>query len=147
VRPKGLFAFALYRKTPWCRFWKLEKRLYSRAPRVVQNVWLALYVAAFAFRQWTLSRSFRAFLRQYKQDRGMDFYHDVHDWLGGYPYESTCPQQVAALMAALGFDRVRDFLLTPSSGAFGTGCDEYVYRRRGPAVGSSVPAASATQAR
>jgi SAM-dependent methyltransferase len=132
VRPGGLFAFALYRRTPFCGFWKVEKRLYSRAPKFVQDAWRSLYVAAFAFRQWTLGRSFREFVRQYGQDRGMEYYHDVHDWLGGYPYESIAPQEVAETVAALGFEHVRDFPLAPGSGLFGTGCHEYVYRRLRP---------------
>ena len=32
-------------------------------------------------------KSFSDYLNNYKK-RGMDFFHDVHDWLGGYPYES-----------------------------------------------------------
>jgi SAM-dependent methyltransferase len=131
VRPGGLFAFALYRKTPMCEFWKVEKRLYSRAPKFAQDAWRSLYIAAFAFRQWTLGQSFREFVRQYGKARGMEYYHDVHDWLGGYPYESISPSEVSAAMAALGFERVRDFVHEPGPGVFGTGCDEYVYRRRG----------------
>jgi predicted RNA methylase len=142
VRADALLALALYRSTPWCGFWKVEKRLYSRAPRFVQDLWRSLYILAFALRQWTLGRNLRAFVRQYGQERGMEFYHDVHDWLGGYPYESTTPQEVEAMLAGLGFERARIFLHPSGSGLFGTPCDEYVYRRRVPASLSSAPTAS-----
>jgi len=33
--------------------------------------------------------------------------HDVHDWLGGYPYESTDPAEVSAFLAARDFDPAR----------------------------------------
>jgi len=31
----------------------------------------------------------RAARKSYQSSRGMDFYHDVHDWLGSYPYETA----------------------------------------------------------
>jgi predicted RNA methylase len=138
VCPDGLFAFALYRKTPWCGFWKVEKRLYSRAPRFGQSALRSLYSTAFAFRQWTLGRSFRAFVDEYSKDRGMDYYHDVHDWLGGYPYESISPEDVNAVLAALGFERIGDPPPALGSGLFGTACVEYVYRRRSSPDGGAV---------
>ena len=36
----------------------------------------------------------------------MDFMHDVHDWMGGYPYDRSCAPEVEALMRPLGFARV-----------------------------------------
>lgn len=64
----------------------------------------------------------------------MSFYHDVHDWLGGYPYESILPHEVHRVMSELGFLQERVFvrrgrIFGRSSGLFGSGCDEYVYRR------------------
>jgi 2-polyprenyl-6-hydroxyphenyl methylase/3-demethylubiquinone-9 3-methyltransferase len=60
----------------------------------------------------------------------MDFYHDVHDWLGGWPYESISPAQTDRFMTGLGFQRVRAFTAAGVNvGLFGSGCDEYVYTR------------------
>jgi 2-polyprenyl-6-hydroxyphenyl methylase/3-demethylubiquinone-9 3-methyltransferase len=61
----------------------------------------------------------------------MDFTHDVHDWLGGYPYESILAPQVDAIMGHLGFEHVHSFVRPVTIGVFGSGCDEYVYRRKG----------------
>ena len=36
--------------------------------------------------------TFDDYVANYGQSRGMDFYHDVHDWLGGWPYESILPR-------------------------------------------------------
>ena len=67
-----------------------------------------------------------------KTERGMDFAHDVHDWLGGYPYETASPEYVAQLMRELGFAEVRKFARPRRElGLFGSGCDEYVYRAGG----------------
>lgn len=132
VRPDGLLVFALYRKTPLCGFWKVEKRLYSAAPRWSQKLVQALYAAAYRVAFWPFvgpKAKFEAFLQSYRA-RGMEWYHDVHDWLGGYPYESASPEEVDRIMADLGFVPVRRFVHETKgrSVLFGSGCDEYVFR-------------------
>jgi 2-polyprenyl-6-hydroxyphenyl methylase/3-demethylubiquinone-9 3-methyltransferase len=67
----------------------------------------------------------------------MDFYNDVHDWMGGYPYESISSCEVDDSMRSTGFQALRLFLskgrkiLGRDVGFFGSGCDEYVYVRKG----------------
>jgi 2-polyprenyl-6-hydroxyphenyl methylase/3-demethylubiquinone-9 3-methyltransferase len=58
----------------------------------------------------------------------MDFFHDIHDWLGGYPYETTLAPEVDAKLENLGFRAERIFAHPISRGILGSGCDEYVYR-------------------
>ena len=74
-------------------------------------------------------RDFRAYVANYRSQRGMNYLHDVHDWMGGYPYESITAPEVEALMRGLKFAHVRSFTRPTSLGLFGSGCDEYVYRR------------------
>src|SRR5262245_16464758 len=88
VEPGGLFAFALYHRTRMCGFWSWEKRWYSRASPRAQARARKAYVALLRLRFRLTGRDFRAYVADYKSQRGMDFAHDVHDWLGGYPYES-----------------------------------------------------------
>jgi 2-polyprenyl-6-hydroxyphenyl methylase/3-demethylubiquinone-9 3-methyltransferase len=76
-----------------------------------------------------VGRDFGGYVANYKSQRGMNFEHDVHDWLGGYPYESIGAAHVEAFMRTLGFAHVRSFTRPLSLGLFGSGCDEYVYRR------------------
>ena len=71
-----------------------------------------------------------AYIANYKSSRGMDFDHDVHDWLGGYPYESILAPELGPRLEALGFDPVRVFAGEMTRGLLGTSCDEYVYRRK-----------------
>jgi hypothetical protein len=75
-------------------------------------------------------RDFRSYVANYKSQRGMDFAHDVHDWLGGYPYESIAAPEVETFMRRLGFEHVKSFTSPVTIGLFGSGCDEYVYRRK-----------------
>lgn len=128
VAPNGLLAIALYRKTHMDPFWKLEKRLYAHSPQIVQSVVRAVYIAAFRLGKLATGGNFREYVANYRSSRGMDFYHDVHDWLGGYPYETALAPEVASKLAGLGFKAERVFARPISSGIFGSGCDEYVYR-------------------
>ena len=128
VAPNGLFVFALYRKTHLDLFWKIEKYIYAFAPRAIQNVISKIYIAAFCLGKLVTDGNFRKYIANYKSARGMDFYHDVHDWLGGYPYEATLASEVGAKLSALGFKAERVFVRPRSIGIFGSGCDEYVYR-------------------
>lgn len=124
----GLLAVALYRTTRFDAFWKLEKRWYAHAFPAAQRLARVLYIAAFRLVQVRLG-SFRKVVPGYRSYRGMDFYHDVHDWLGGYPYETALAHEVETEMAALGLKPERVFGQPVTRGMFGTSCDEYVYRR------------------
>lgn len=130
VRPGGLFVVALYAKTPACSAWAWEKRLYSRAPRLVQRVVQVGFAAAKLPFEMVLSRRNPvAFVRDYHQHRGMNYWNDLHDWLGGYPYESATPADADAMVGAA-FARERAFIVSSRTGLLGTGCSEFVYRRR-----------------
>jgi 2-polyprenyl-6-hydroxyphenyl methylase/3-demethylubiquinone-9 3-methyltransferase len=131
VGPGGQFVFALYRRTPLCRFWKIEKRWYAGASPAAQARARAVYVRVFKFLNWLGNRrTFKDYVANYGQVRGMDFYHDVHDWLGGWPYESISPAEADRLMEQLGLRQIRVFLVPGrATGLLGSGNDEYVYGR------------------
>lgn len=131
VRPGGLLVVALYNKTPLCVAWRMEKRFYARAPRVLQKAAQAAFVAArFPADVIAFRRSPLALIRNYRAARGMDYWNDVHDWLGGYPYESATPAE-ADTMVGPEFTRERAFITTGHLGVFGSGCNEFIYRRHG----------------
>lgn len=66
-----------------------------------------------------------------KKDRGMDFFHDVVDWIGGYPYEYAPPDAVRQLVEPNGFSLKR-FLPADTP----TGCNQFVFTRNGGAIES-----------
>jgi 2-polyprenyl-6-hydroxyphenyl methylase/3-demethylubiquinone-9 3-methyltransferase len=133
VADDGLLVLAIYRKTWLCPFWKIEKRWYSRAPAGAQRLARRLYEKWFRLIAGRFD-DVDAYLANYSSARGMDFQHDVHDWLGGYPYESLLPDDIERLMAKLGFTLEESFLCVPrrnrSHGLLGSACDEYVFRKR-----------------
>jgi SAM-dependent methyltransferase len=130
VKPDGLFAFALYRKTLLCGPWRRIKRWYAAAPLHSQRRARAVYIALRRIAHQVRGCDFHSYIQNYYTNRGMNFVHDVHDWMGGYPYESISPAEVAEAMAKLGFEHVRSITGGHSIGMLGSGCDEYVYQRK-----------------
>jgi len=110
--------------------WRIEKRLYAHGPewlqRSIRGVFKTAYVAAIA----ASGRNPIRYIARYRSNRGMSWHHDIHDWLGGYPYESVGPGEVRAYLRDHGFaaEKVVE-RPAPMAGLFGTGCDEFVARR------------------
>jgi hypothetical protein len=116
-----------------CWFWRREKRWYSKASPKAQALARAIYKGLMAFRMRTSGRRLRDYARDCASDRGMHFEHDVHDWVGGYPYETVSPADVDRAMTSLKLSHVRSFVAQGwafgrNPGLFGSGCDEFVYR-------------------
>jgi 2-polyprenyl-6-hydroxyphenyl methylase/3-demethylubiquinone-9 3-methyltransferase len=135
VAPDGLLVLAVYRKTWLCPFWKWEKRWYAQTTPRWQTRGQRIYRAVLHMRLWATGQTYSKYVANYRANRGMDLYHDVHDWMGGWPYESISPPEVERLMEALGLEHVRSFVTAERHvwgkqiGLLGSGCDEYVYRR------------------
>lgn len=130
VGPGGTFMMALYRKTTFCGVWRVIKRWYASASPISQQRAMKVYILLLGLAFKMLGRNFRDYVSNYSVNRGMDFHNDVHDWMGGYPYESIRPVECHALFTELGFQLEREYTQTPRrylSGLFGSGCDEYAY--------------------
>lgn len=127
VAPGGLLALALYGKTRYCGMWKRIKRWYVQASPEKKAAAERLYIRLFGFYLLLRGKRLRDHIASYQKKRGMDFYHDVRDWVGGYPYESIAPHELRALLEPLGFAVVRQ-TVKRRSGLFGSGNDEYLFR-------------------
>ena len=131
VAPGGYLALALYRHTPLCGLWRVEKKIYATSPRFVQTAMRVLYKTIYLCGLIATGRRPAAYIRNYVSARGMDWSHDVHDWLGGYPYKSVRPPQLIAFLRDLGFSMERVFEHPAVlMGIFGSHCDEFVARRQ-----------------
>lgn len=129
VNPGGRFAIAIYSKTTCDSMWKIEKGFYSRAPRPVQWIIRQGYMAAFMLAKAMMGKNPVAYVRNYSKMRGMNFSHDAHDWLGGYPYETASADEMRDRFSKLGFKEVRSFPLPATFGLVGTGCHEFVFQK------------------
>lgn len=129
VNPGGILAIALYQKTPLCGAWAKEKQYYTAAPKMLRKLARGAYVMAFMLNNVLRRKNPIHYVRTYKSARGMNFFHDVHDWMGGYPYESSTLDETRQFVESLGFKLTFQRDVHPGLGIFGTGCAEYVFRR------------------
>ena len=129
VKPGGLLCLALYRKTALCWLWKLEKKFYFNAPGWVQRFLRWLFVAIFRMGCIAKGVNFQEYVDNYQSERGMSYYHDIHDWMGGYPYESISPEALISYVEPRGFEHVKSITRPGGMGIFGSGCDEFVFRK------------------
>ena len=120
VRPGGHFIIAIYARHWSSSSWRAIKRLYNRSSPRWQRLWLwSLYPTIYAAK-WLVTRR-----NPLRQSRGMDFYYDVVDWVGGYPYEYASPHEIMQLVEPLGFKLDRIIATTVP-----TGCNQYVFEAR-----------------
>ncbi len=104
IREKGIFYLALYEKTADSAYWIETKQRYNRSSRATKlgmecaYVWRTFFRGA-SPRQWFNSLRY---IFTYKQSRGMAFWTDVRDWVGGWPYEPSTPQEVTDFVGGLG---------------------------------------------
>ncbi len=129
VAQGGALIIALYRTTRMDRFWIAEKRWYAKASPLAQKLARGAYIAAYRCHLTAKRESYRQHVATYLSARGMTFHHNVHDWLGGFPYETALAPEVDRRLGDAGFQAERIFAGPVTRGLLGSGCDEYVYRR------------------
>ena len=130
VGEKGSLFIAIYNDTgSQSARWKRIKHIYTRLPQALKSPF-ALAVSA-PEEGKNLLRSLAAGRPQdyvrtwtsYDRRRGMSHWHDIIDWVGGYPYEYAKPD------AIFSFFRDRGFALDKLKMGGGLGCSEYVFSR------------------
>ncbi len=118
----GLFVISIYVKNRFCNIWTKIKKTYTYG-----NVLTRLIMSFIWFPLHFLRKVVNGSI--YKQGRGMVWFNDSLDWLGGYPYESATKEELEEFMARFGFNLTKSYGTTPSIGVFGSGCAEYVFKR------------------
>ena len=121
VRPGGTLFVALYNDQGWIsRYWSAVKRLYNTGP-----FWRLATIAVHAPYLFGARYVLRLLTGRLHLERGMSMWHDMLDWLGGYPFEVATPASVTAFCRARGFDPAR---VVTCGGRHG--CNEFVLVRR-----------------
>lgn len=120
VAPGGQMFIALYNDQGWrSGYWRAVKRSYYRYPLLRWPI-----VAAHAPTQFGFRYLKRALTGRLRMERGMSLWHDMIDWLGGYPFEVSRPADVVAFCEARGFETVETRTVGRRQG-----CNEFVFRR------------------
>lgn len=97
VQPGGTFAIGIYNFKGGRRgtlTWQKLKRWYCAAPKWKKTTWEYTYIAWSLFYLLLVGRNPVTVIREYKTKRGMSWFRDVTDWLGGYPYEAATPGEI-----------------------------------------------------
>jgi 2-polyprenyl-3-methyl-5-hydroxy-6-metoxy-1,4-benzoquinol methylase len=127
VAPGGKLFIAIYNdQGSASRLWRTVTRLYNRLPQPLRPAYVAAVMLPSElkmfltharrgrfvdyFRRWTRSR-----------DRGMDYWRDLVDWVGGYPFEVAKPEEIFE------FCRRRGFTLEQLTTSGGHGCNQFVF--------------------
>jgi SAM-dependent methyltransferase len=127
VPPGGQLFIAIYNdQGSRSRRWRKIKWLFNRFPRPLRFV---IAIPAIASQLWRpllkgllRGRPF-GFFKEYKTSRGMSWWHDAVDWVGGYPFEVAKVEQVFE------FYRIRGFVLTKLVTDTGSGCNQFIFCR------------------
>ena len=119
VAQKGTLAIAIYNKHFTSPIWKMIKFTYVKSPVIIKKllIWLVLIVKVPAVMLTTRRNPF-------SKERGMSYYYDIVDWVGGYPYEYASGDEVTAFFEQRGF-KLKKFIKTQGF----TGCNEFVFER------------------
>jgi 2-polyprenyl-3-methyl-5-hydroxy-6-metoxy-1,4-benzoquinol methylase len=129
VAPHGKLFVAIYNdQGTSSRRWTKTKRLYNQLPSSLRFlvVWPSFWVLNWrTLTKDTLRLDPLKSIRNYgKGLRGMSFWQDVVDWVGGYPFEVATPEQIFDFYRQRGFELQR---LRTCGGSLG--CNEFVFRK------------------
>jgi SAM-dependent methyltransferase len=98
ISPGGVFYVALYTSDvfvdPPAEFWLEVKRRYNRSGWIGKRGIEAWYIGRQFIGMWRGGQNPFAYAWGYKRSRGMSYYTDVRDWVGGWPMEFSSVQQV-----------------------------------------------------
>ena len=129
VAPKGKLFIALYNDTgTQSARWKWIKKTYNQLPSLLRVPFSLAVIApdevkAMARAIVTLKpSSYVKSWTEYDRRRGMNKWRDVIDWVGGYPYEVSTPDEVFDFFSARGF-----ILRKMNCGRVGLGCNQFVF--------------------
>jgi 2-polyprenyl-6-hydroxyphenyl methylase/3-demethylubiquinone-9 3-methyltransferase len=130
VAPGGKLFVAIYNDTgSQSARWKWIKKTYNDLPRPLRPPFALLAVAPDEVKNLLRAAAtlkVGAYVRSwtdYDQNRGMNKWRDIIDWVGGYPYEVAKPD------AIFDFYRQRGFTLAKLNCGGGLGCNEFVFVR------------------
>ena len=98
VNEDGVLFLSIYNRVEGrgsSAYWSRIKKLYNRVPTIGKRAVEAAYVLRYSILPEILRlRNPLAAFRNYGHDRGMSYWADLRDWLGGYPYEYAAADEL-----------------------------------------------------
>ena len=120
TKPGGQLFLAIYNDQGLpSKYWSWVKRAYNQSA-IARVLLIAIHAPYLWGGRWLV----RALTGRLALERGMSIWHDMIDWLGGYPFEVARPEAVFQFFHERGF--VLEVLKTCGGRM---GCNEFVFRR------------------
>lgn len=119
VKKNGVFVLAIYNKHWSSPFWKIIKFVYNSLPSFARQILNYLFLPTIFLAKFLVTGK-----NPLAKERGMNFFIDIIDWLGGYPYEYAGAKEIEKKVSAFGFKLTK--FIPP---VVPTGCNEFVFRK------------------
>jgi 2-polyprenyl-3-methyl-5-hydroxy-6-metoxy-1,4-benzoquinol methylase len=97
LKPGGLFFISIYNKVggPFgSKSWLELKRFYNRSSRIVKKFLEYSFISLIVLKMLLTLKNPVSEIKDYKKNRGMSFWTDIRDSLGGYPYECASVEEI-----------------------------------------------------
>ena len=131
VAPGGFFFIAIYNDQGLrSRLWAFCKKVYNRLPPGLRPIWTVVIMGPHELARFLHKlvqgkpQVYWQKIRRYRSLRGMSYWHDMIDWIGGYPFEVAKPEEIFDYMKARGFSLEK---LSTCGGR--PGCNQYVFSK------------------
>ncbi len=119
VNDEGYLILAIYNAHWSSPIWRGIKWGYNSVPGLVQQFLIALFYPIIYCAKWCVTGA-----DPKRKERGMDFFYDVVDWVGGYPYEYASIEAVQDIVCRRQFECLR---VIPAR--VPTGCNQFVFKK------------------
>jgi 2-polyprenyl-6-hydroxyphenyl methylase/3-demethylubiquinone-9 3-methyltransferase len=128
VNSGGKLFIAVYNDQGWASdVWRMVKRLYNVLPSGLRFMLTYLVLVRFwgpkTIMDLLRGHPFRSW-RSYAAQRGMSPWHDLVDWVGGYPFEVATPEAIIDFYIKRGYT-----LQKLNSVGRRLGCNEFVFAK------------------
>lgn len=130
TKPDSLLYIAIYNDFNGLgiksKTWVTLKKVYNNHGRIIKKSMEWLHRVYIIVGLLMYGRNPITYIRNYDKDssRGMDFFCDNIDWLGGYPYEYASKEAIEAFYLKHNF-RLEKYTLTNT-----IGCNEFLLRKK-----------------
>ncbi len=127
LKSESIFYLAIYNRcrSRWIgtsEFWLKVKKLYNYSGSFGKKIIFYCYVVYFFLDSLIAMKNPFKRMKSFKR-RGMNWHHNVIDWIGGYPYEYAGPDEIINYFAG------KRIFCEKIANAHGLACVEYLLRK------------------
>ncbi|MBS3175829.1 class I SAM-dependent methyltransferase [Candidatus Woesearchaeota archaeon] len=130
VKSNGKLCIAIYNENKkyklegTSKFWHGVKKFYNNTNSFNKKIMCWGYTLYLITGLIATGRNPVRYIKNYKAQRGMNFFTDIKDWLGGFPYEYATPEKITEYVEAEGF------VLVNIKKVRSIGCNEFVFKKK-----------------